>query len=185
MSISAILKAGGMLSCRWLIPLWLCVAQGCGPHRAGSPDLSIIDPLTSAILDHAESVDSFVDPQQPLMIDLQSFMAAAQSTADPAATKEAFERILPRRLRDVTRGQAVRCRSRQVPRDCGIRGDALFIQLNGIRRTPDGIDANATYMWTDRRSSGRSGVGWTRLRISLKQSGDQWLVRETSIEGIT
>lgn len=168
-----------------LILLSLCVLQACEPQRLGTPRPSLASAVIQTVLDHASSVETFVDPKQPLLVDVQSFVNASRSAPDAAVTAADVENAVAGPLHNVTRAAAVRCWKTPWTRNCRIRSDALLIQLDSMSLTSTGLEAVATYFWTDRRDFFSSGIGWTRLRIYLHRSGEEWVVRGTRIEGMT
>jgi hypothetical protein len=173
-----------MIGSRWLIALSLYVVQGCVQHAAQPKD-SEVRAVVDAALQHAESVKDFIDPKQPLLVDVQSFVTAGGAAVGGGLTKERVEGVLPQPFRNATRSSAVRCRTTLRSRACGVRGNALFVQLNSMRRTPQGIEAVATYTWTDRRRSGRSGIGWSQIWMRFEQSRGEWVLRETRVGSTT
>lgn len=181
MCVTATLTSLSWIERNCLVLLSFAALQTCEPQRPSTPRPSLASVVINAVLTHARSVETHVDPKQPLLVDAQSFVNASRSATDASITEDDVENALSGRWRDVNRAAAVRCRNT----NCGIQNDALFIQLDSMSRTSTGLEAVATYIWTDRRPSGNSGIGWTRIKIWLHQSGDDWVVQRTRIEELT
>lgn len=169
----------------WSLGLTLAALHACAPTRLESHDASAIRAVVDAVRLHAESVKDFVDPREPLLVDVQSFVIGGRAALGEPVSKEDVVTVLPDAHRDVTRAYAVQCPSGAGSRRCGVRGDALFIQLDSMRLTSKGFAAVATYVWTDRRSSGNSAIGRSQIRMTFERSGGEWVLRETRVGSTT
>jgi hypothetical protein len=116
--------------------------------------------------------------QGPLLVDLDSFVRLGTGVLGEDLSSEDVREAVGGPVRDADEKSAVRCSGPSGP--CYVRDEGFFIRLDRLARTPSGVEAVVTYMWTDRRGRGESAIGMSQLQLLLKkQENAEWVLLET------
>lgn len=119
---------------------------------------------------------------EPLMVDVQAFVAAARSLPNgQAVDSSAISTAIARGYLDVTTSDAT---IRRPGSQFEILHRGLHVSLDSIRSTERGYDAFVVYRYTDTRGES-TAVGQTNLAIALVRGRQAWQVVSTRVLGVS
>jgi hypothetical protein len=155
--------------------------QACRREAVPTPESRVLAEVASVASTHALHNGDRV-PAQPLMIDVESFSARGSAGFGTRISERQMEASLPMPHRVARQSVAVRCR--RLPFSCRVLHDGVFMRMDSVTRTPGGISAFVTYIWTHEGSE-RSLLGMAQVRIDAGRAGSGWRLSPPALVWIT
>ncbi len=150
-------------------------ASAIQAEGSSSDFLSLARAIVEVAADQARKAADTGHACGPLLVDVQSFVAAARQTLGEEIPPEALRQAIGRPYIELSREEAIECEPEGYP--CAIWSNGVFIRLDSLQPSPTGFDVRFTALYTDRRSPGHSAIGGRELLVYFARENGRWIVR--------